>query len=307
MRRACGFTLVESVVGAGIAAILAAVMLPATQAAREAARTMNCKNNLKQIGSALGQYHSKFNGFPPGWNTKNRASAYVSGNSWMMSITPYLDQGTVYQTAKPDCTALEDLSESRRKSYKIRLQIFRCPADSTPGFNPFRGDWPTSNFAGNAGHFPFPRWSRSLNAAAWPGQIAAVYPTSSDKPIPQMTGVFGSNSFISRSGITDGASNVFLEGERSILTGAGIWPGITAGANETDLVADSSHGSRPGHSFGAFSSQHPSGGVNVVMCDNSVRTISPNINSERSVDPHVPSGLLQKLAHRNDGKYFKDF
>ena len=300
--RTRGFTLVESTVCAAITAMLAAVVLPAVQAAREAARTTNCKNNLKQIGLALHNYHSTYAGFPPGWNTMNRESAYVSGNSWMMGLTPYVDQGTVYNTAIPDCTALEDLPENRRTAYKIRLRIYRCPADSTPNFNPFRGKWPTSNYAGNAGHLPFPRWVRSPNAAAWPGQMAALFPDPSDKQAPKMTGVFGSNSFVKINDFTDGTSNTISVGERSILTGAGIWPGVTAGGNETDLTANCSHGSRPGHSFGAFSSQHPSGGVNILMGDGRVVSMSPNINSERSSNTLVPSGLLQKLSHRNDGQ-----
>ena len=62
-----GFTLIELLVVIAIIAVLIALLLPAVQAAREAARKTTCKNNLKQIGLALHNYHDSYNRFPPGW------------------------------------------------------------------------------------------------------------------------------------------------------------------------------------------------------------------------------------------------
>lgn len=88
-RRKRGFTLIELLVVIAIIAILIALLLPAVQQAREAARRTQCKNNLKQIGLAVHNYHDTYNVFPNsdvgGTGTLSRASAFVS-------ILPYLDQ-----------------------------------------------------------------------------------------------------------------------------------------------------------------------------------------------------------------------
>lgn len=88
-----GFTLIELLVVIAIIAVLIALLLPAVQQAREAARRSQCKNNLKQIGLALHNYHDVYNTFPNG----NIASIYGGwGMSWYMRILPYADAAPVY-------------------------------------------------------------------------------------------------------------------------------------------------------------------------------------------------------------------
>jgi prepilin-type N-terminal cleavage/methylation domain-containing protein len=92
MRRK-GFTLIELLVVIAIIAILIALLLPAVQQAREAARRSQCRNNLKQIGLGLHNYHDNFNMFPPG----NIASSVGGwGISWWPRIFPYIDQAPLY-------------------------------------------------------------------------------------------------------------------------------------------------------------------------------------------------------------------
>jgi len=88
-----GFTLIELLVVIAIIAILIALLLPAVQQAREAARRTQCKNNLKQLGLALHNYHDIYNTLPPG---AIGSSAWGWGMSWYMRILPQLDQAPVY-------------------------------------------------------------------------------------------------------------------------------------------------------------------------------------------------------------------
>ena len=106
-----GFTLIELLVVIAIIAILIALLLPAVQQAREAARRTQCRNNLKQIGLALYNYHEAHSVFPPGYITGGCASAFdldtIAGNNticisqrlglhWPLHILPYVDQAPLY-------------------------------------------------------------------------------------------------------------------------------------------------------------------------------------------------------------------
>src|SRR5262245_17149207 len=100
-----GFTLIELLVVIAIIAVLIALLLPAVQQAREAARRTQCKNNLKQIGLAMHNYHDVYNTFPPGAVARFPVSNDGGGSStstepglwsWGFSILPYIDQSTTY-------------------------------------------------------------------------------------------------------------------------------------------------------------------------------------------------------------------
>src|SRR5438128_1844485 len=95
MPRRRGFTLIELLVVIAIIAILIALLLPAVQQAREAARRTQCRNNLKQIGLALHNYHDTMNTFPmgmSGWPGTLEGAEW----GWGVFIIPYLDQSALY-------------------------------------------------------------------------------------------------------------------------------------------------------------------------------------------------------------------
>ena len=93
-----GFTLIELLVVIAIIAILIALLLPAVQQAREAARRSQCKNNMKQIGLALHNYHDVYNTFPPGYVGQTDVSILAGYGLWSWSalILPYIDQAPLY-------------------------------------------------------------------------------------------------------------------------------------------------------------------------------------------------------------------
>ena len=123
LRRRSGFTLIELLVVIAIISVLIALLLPAVQQAREAARRTQCLNHLKQIGLALHNYEDAHRLFPPGW-----VSSDTNGFSWMARILPQLDQGNLFQ--KIDFTQASHASPPNLSVLQTPLNFFRCPTDT---------------------------------------------------------------------------------------------------------------------------------------------------------------------------------
>ena len=126
-----GFTLVELLVVIAIIAVLVGLLLPAVQAAREAARRIQCQNNLKQIGLALHNYHSAFDRFPPSALVDLSVSSTGNNGSWSVHgrILPYLEQGNLFERV--------DLSiawDGQTAIDNMKVPGFGCPSD--PGSDP---------------------------------------------------------------------------------------------------------------------------------------------------------------------------
>ena len=137
-----GFTMIELLVVIAIIAILIALLLPAVQQAREAARRSQCRNNLKQVGLALHNYHDTFSGFPIGVNSGNGVygptGASVGTGRWGISfwvgLLPYLDQAPMYNQynfsgASPGYTAEMDANTQNLVRAKIQPHL-SCPSSS---------------------------------------------------------------------------------------------------------------------------------------------------------------------------------
>lgn len=130
MRRTrSGFTLIELLVVIAIIAILIALLLPAVQQAREAARRSQCKNNLKQIGLALHNYHDTHNSLPPGWvDWDGLWASPVKAAHANVAVLPFLEQGTV--EALYDYDVRWDHANNQDLA-TVMPKVYQCP--STPG------------------------------------------------------------------------------------------------------------------------------------------------------------------------------
>ena len=128
-----GFTLVELLVVIAIIGILIALLLPAVQAAREAARRMQCSNNLRQIGVAVLVYESHYDVFPVNICFGNDSGVRESGYSWLIGILPFLEYQPLFDSMVFEGSVDEGLGMVNPKNHQaIRTQVptYYCPSDT---------------------------------------------------------------------------------------------------------------------------------------------------------------------------------
>lgn len=270
-----GFTLVELLVVITIIGILIALLLPAVQAAREAARRMQCTNNLKQIGLAMHAYHGALRSFPPG------AVRVPTGYTWYTCILPYIEQRPLYDQLAPDGGPIPSATDGT--SIMTRLGIYRCPSDSGKPVNEHYGSYPTANYVVSGTMFSAPG-----NSMGWPLCVRI-------------------------SAITDGLSNTFLASERGLFerSTGGIWSGrvTTAGSFKfyttrpinTPFIGTVSVNPATDTAWSRFTvtSRHP-GGASFVFCDGSVHFISESIETNPDL---TPGNFTSLTASRGDYPY----
>lgn len=131
--RRYAFTLIELLVVIAIIGMLVALLIPAVQSAREAARRMQCSNNLKQLGLAMAGYEASCGSFP--------LMAYYSHQ---VKLLPYIEQGVLYESINFQVNPIADSSGANDTANRVSCSIFICPSD---GFYNF----PVTNYAANGG------------------------------------------------------------------------------------------------------------------------------------------------------------
>jgi len=224
MRRRA-FTLIELLVVIAIIAVLIALLLPAVQQAREAARRTQCKNNLKQFGLAMANYHDVFNKFPQGGTIGCCDNGPAI--SYMVRLFPYLDQAPLYNqinmnapTANPPFYNWSQPGPPAYSWITTSLPFAICPSDAHAfAANNWNG-WTVTNYDGSMGSMSVN--SLLMNGSA-PPHTCAPYNTGLQFPNGQWGDGNDPNSFsgmgtrggacIAIKDVSDGTSNVIHMGE----------------------------------------------------------------------------------------------
>jgi prepilin-type N-terminal cleavage/methylation domain-containing protein/prepilin-type processing-associated H-X9-DG protein len=227
------FTLIELLVVIAIIAILIALLLPAVQQAREAARRTQCRNNLKQLGLAMHNYHDNFQQFAPTvMATVGDPNLTWSGGSkggYMVRYLPYLDQSPLFNAINfsglnTPWNAPNVEAQTDARGQLIRhtvLPALQCPSEES---NNIDGHSAKSNYACSLGNQAMPAWPSSGNNGVWAGAPCTLYPGNNFGTGPvghgnswsanDISGVVARMNWAARiRDITDGTSNVIAAGE----------------------------------------------------------------------------------------------
>ncbi len=259
LRRRHAFTLVELLVVIAIIGVLIALLLPAVQAAREAARRMQCTNHLKQLDLAIHNYHDTHLVTPPGHIYMTAVSGQPVGGSrpywgWNAFILPFMEQPGLYDSLGVSTRLLQTVCRGNNPTGtkntltpedKILVQTIipslRCPSD--PG-NPLNDDTTSFGWNNKTSYLGTSRASTAdtgerdnpVSKSNYAACAAANTMYDADQVCVQGNdprGVFYANSSMSFSNITDGTSNVFFVGEVATSVGemeyfAASWLGVGA-------------------------------------------------------------------------------
>jgi len=274
-----GFTLVELLVAIAIIGILIALLLPAVQAAREAARRMSCTNNLKQTGIAMHLYHDTYRQLPAGWTALHPTTGQPywlgqPGWAWGSTILSFLEQDAVEKTLIHRGLRITDpLNQAARVAV---INTYRCPSDVG-----------ADTFVLPAGPMPAPTYNPGYTATelATSNYVGAFGTVGMVQVCGGTGNCLGDGALVFQRGfnfadITDGLSSTFLVGERRSKTYPSTWVGVLAGGAHAPgrvvAVASTPPNSSQGD-MSNFSSFHPTG-TNFLSGDGSVRMVPETID-----------------------------
>ncbi|MHC2066796.1 DUF1559 family PulG-like putative transporter [Bremerella sp. T1] len=282
-RRRLGFTLVELLVVIAIIGVLIALLLPAVQQAREAARRMECNNKLKQLGLALHNYHDTYGKFPAGAQMgdgkTNSCTTSGRGIPWTVAILPFLELNNLYDqvdmSAEFVCSNAESpTSGANRNVWRTSVEAFQCP--SFPGE---AVDKNHTNYYGVMGG-----GDSSLGNCQSSNVGRRFY----------INGILYQNSRTNFASITDGSSNTFLIGESRYQL-------LDGGRGDSHWLGWAST-SRGGGS--AVTGNLAAAQIQINSCDGNCNGDKYDTTFDSAGGSYsVPNGLGQGLHQRTFGSY----
>ena len=267
--RTTGFTLVELLVVIAIIGVLVALLLPAIQAAREAARRLQCQNNLHQMGLAMQNHHSAKGSFPP---------AFLKPGNWGWSVwlLPFIEERTLYATLNPTGSVI-----AVNPTTTTSLKAFLCPSDPSPVVHIFYSGYARSDYA----------VSEQVSDGGSSIKIAQI------KDGTSKTLMIGERDMQNQAGAI-WAGRDTTSGVASVI-GRPTWPINTSYAGGSTCCASDNGCTRY-----AWSSMH-GGGANFVFCDSSVHFLPDTVPvdpSQEGCSKPVPANFtLLNLYFRDDG------
>ena len=267
------FTLIELLVVIAIIAVLIALLLPAVQQAREAARRTQCRNNLKQLGLAMHNYHDAHGCFPIGDMGRNPgfpAESYNLPGTWLPSLLPFVDEVAIYNAINFDMSYC--FPQNSTASGQV-IDQFLCPSNANPVVYS-TNCWSQGNFQRGLTHY-----------VGVGGDGTQTY----NAVIQNKNGILFYWSSVRIRDIRDGTSNTLMAGEQEnagdavYSTRQPFW----ISGHEMDMTATTSCSCWPinGNArlitgdtrYKAFGSYHE-GGAFFVFADGQVRFLSENMD-----------------------------
>ena len=216
-----GFTLIELLVVIAIIAVLIALLLPAVQSAREAARRIQCTNNLKQMALGAANFESTNSTFPPGYGPR---PLYFGGNrvGTQILLMPFLEQGSLFNIWNTQCDT--NAASQNVTARTTQLNAFLCPSDASGGYM-------ANNIVSAGGSAPIGR----LNYFASLGATAAQAATT--EPISTRHGIFNTRINTTEPQYSDAPANTRLNPNYQIGLGATIAE-VTDGTSNTVMYSE---------------------------------------------------------------------
>jgi prepilin-type N-terminal cleavage/methylation domain-containing protein/prepilin-type processing-associated H-X9-DG protein len=206
-----GFTFVELLVVTAVMCVLVSLLLPATAMVREAARRTRCKENLLQIGTALGSYHVAHATFPPGvvtdWysaqdHTRDRPTHWRLGASWMVLILPQMGEQAVYNAFNSELPVRSAGNETVVGQF---IATYVCPSASLVGAPGGRFTAPSTGYGGTT--------AAAMAKGNYAGNWGAGTYAWADRRDPRRCGLFGQSSGTRTEDIRDGTANTLAAAE----------------------------------------------------------------------------------------------
>jgi prepilin-type N-terminal cleavage/methylation domain-containing protein len=298
-----GFTLVELLVVIAIIGILVALLLPAIQAAREAARRTQCQNNLKQLGVALQNYHDTWESFPAGCVDQDGVDHNQDRGNWAWGamLLPYLEQTALYEAIDPTKRKCHVVIKdgTLRGMMQKPLPQFRCPSDNGTVTNQGH-ERKMKDDGGTERH------------TALSNYVAVNNSHNIRRGKSVRSGAFRYKNWVTISDVLDGTSNTLFVGERfwerrnptNYSQAANVFGvrGTQEGTND-GLASAMGCGFRKincpenKECRRAFSSLHP-GGVQFLLGDGSVRMIEDDIQHNTN---EAVNSVVEYLMAISDG------